>query len=78
MLTVLGDLPDVERELIGARTSDGRRRAKVRGVLLGRPPKLTRHQRGEAIHRRDKGEESMAEIGRSYNVSGWTIGRLNE
>jgi hypothetical protein len=39
-------------------------------------PKLTEHQCKEAIRRRDKGEESLAEIGRSYNVSGWTIGRL--
>ena len=33
-------------------------------------------QRKEAIRRRDKGEESLAEIGRSYNVSGWTIEQL--
>jgi D-isomer specific 2-hydroxyacid dehydrogenase, catalytic domain len=26
--------------------------------------------------RRDHGDETLAEIGRSYNVSGWTIGRL--
>ncbi len=25
---------------------------------------------------RDHGEETLAEIGRSYNVSGWTISRL--
>jgi hypothetical protein len=25
---------------------------------------------------RDHGEEALAEIGRSYNVSGWTISRL--
>lgn len=43
---------------------------------MGRPPKLTDHQRKEAIRRRDKGEETLAEIGRSYNVSGWTIARL--
>jgi hypothetical protein len=29
------------------------------------------HQKREAIRRRDKGKESLAEIGRSYNVSGW-------
>ena len=51
-------------------------RAKAKGVKLGRKPKLTEHQCKEAIRRRDKGEESLAEIGRSYNVSGWTIGRL--
>jgi len=38
--------------------------------------KLTPHQKREAIKRRDKGEETLADIGRSYNVSGWTIGRL--
>jgi hypothetical protein len=26
--------------------------------------------------RRDKGEETLAEIGRSYNLSDWTISRL--
>ena len=35
-----------------------------------------RHQRREAIKRRDHGEETLAEIGRSYNVSGWMISRL--
>jgi hypothetical protein len=43
---------------------------------MGRPPKLTPHQTKEAIRRRDRGEETLAEIGRSYNVSGWTIARL--
>jgi len=37
---------------------------------------LTPHQRKEAIKRRDQGEETLAEIGRSYNVSGATILRL--
>jgi hypothetical protein len=31
------------------------------------------HQRQEAIERRDAGEESLADIGRTYNVSGATI-----
>ena len=43
---------------------------------MGRKPKLTEHQRKEAIRRRAAGEETLAEIGRSYNVSGWTISRL--
>jgi hypothetical protein len=34
------------------------------------------HQKREAIRRRDHREETRAEIGRSYNVSGWTIARL--
>jgi hypothetical protein len=37
MLTVLGGLAEFERELIKARTGDGRARAKSRGVKFGRP-----------------------------------------
>ena len=76
MLTILGGLAEFERELIRARTGEGRARAKARGQSLGRPFKLTPHQRQEAMKRRDKGEETLAEIGRSYNVSGATISRL--
>jgi hypothetical protein len=43
---------------------------------MGRKPKLTNHQCKEAIRRRDKGNETLAEIGRSYHVSEWTIARL--
>ena len=45
MLTVLGGLAEFERQLIRARTGEGRARAKARGVHMGRPPKLTAHQR---------------------------------
>jgi DNA invertase Pin-like site-specific DNA recombinase len=76
MLTVLGGLAEFERELIRTRTSEGRSRAVARGQRMGRPPKLTPHQQREAIKRRELGEESLAEIGRSYNVSGATISRL--
>ncbi len=37
MLTVLGGLAEFERELIRARTSEGRARAKANGKSLGRP-----------------------------------------
>jgi DNA invertase Pin-like site-specific DNA recombinase len=76
MLTVLGGLSEFERDLIRARTTEGRERAKARGVKMGRPPKLIARQKKEAIKRRDHGDETLAEIGRSYNVSGWTIARL--
>ena len=75
MLTVLGGLAEFERELIRARTSEGRTRAKARGQSLGRPFKLTLHQRREALLRKDAGE-SMREIARSYAVSASTISRL--
>jgi len=75
MLTVLGGLAEFERELIKARTGEGRARAKAAGVHMGRPPKLTPHQRREAIARRDAGE-ALTDIARSYDVSHSTISRL--
>jgi DNA invertase Pin-like site-specific DNA recombinase len=75
MLTVLGGLAEFERELIRARTGEGRARAVERGRRMGRPPKLTPHQQREAIKRRESGEV-LTEIGRSYNVSAATISRL--
>ena len=75
MLTVLGGLAEFERELIRARTGEGRARAKARGKSLGRPFKLTAHQRQEALARREDGE-LLSEIARSYNVSSSTISRL--
>jgi DNA invertase Pin-like site-specific DNA recombinase len=75
MLTVLGGLAEFERELIRSRTGEGRERAKARGVVMGRKPKLTHHQRQEAVARREAGE-SLMDIGRSYAVSHSTISRL--
>jgi DNA invertase Pin-like site-specific DNA recombinase len=74
MLTVLGGLAEFERDLIRTRTGEGRARAVARGVKMG--PKLTPHQQQEAIRRRNRGVESLTEIGRSYNVSAATISRL--
>jgi DNA invertase Pin-like site-specific DNA recombinase len=76
ILTVLGGLAEFERHLIIHRTGEGRKRAKAHGVLFGRPPKLTPHQRREAIARRDVGDETLTDIARSYNVSHSTISRL--
>jgi DNA invertase Pin-like site-specific DNA recombinase len=75
MLTVLGGLAEFERELIRTRTGEGRERAKAKGVVMGRKPKLTPHQRREAIARREAGE-SLVDIGHSYGVSHSTISRL--
>jgi DNA invertase Pin-like site-specific DNA recombinase len=69
MLTVLGGLAEFERELIRARTGEGRKRAQARGVRFGRP------QRQEALARLAEGE-TQADIAGTYGVDGTTIGRL--
>jgi len=75
MLTILGGLAEFERELIRARTGEGRKRAKDRGVRFGRPRKMTPHQRQEALQRLAAGE-TYADVARTYNVDATTIGRL--
>jgi len=75
MLTVLGGLAEFERSLIAARTDDGRKRAKARGVKFGRPQKLTAHQRQEVLEKLAKGAV-QADLARSYGVGQATISRL--
>src|ERR1700730_16852797 len=74
MLTVLGGLAEVERDLIRARTGEGRERAKAGGVRRGLETKLAPHQQAEAIKRREAGEP-IREIARTYNVHNSTISR---
>ena len=71
----LGGLAEIARELIRARTGEGRTRAKERGVKFGRPAKLTAHQRREAMQRLADGAV-QADLARSYGVSQATISRL--
>jgi hypothetical protein len=63
----------VERVPASDLASEARGSARVSSVHRF---ELVDQRRCPATIRRDKGEESLAEIGRSYNVSGWTIGRL--
>jgi DNA invertase Pin-like site-specific DNA recombinase len=56
IVTVLGGLAAYERELIKARTGEGRKRAQANGVHFGPKFKLTLHQRKEAKARYDAGE----------------------
>jgi HNH endonuclease/Helix-turn-helix domain of resolvase len=68
------------RQKIGAYSAsqhirEGHAKARAKGVKLGRKPKLTHHQRLEALARRDAGE-TLVDIARSFNVSHSTISRL--
>lgn len=58
-----------------ARTDDGRKRAKARGVRFGRPRKLDQHQRQEALERLAKGE-TLVDVARTFGVDPTTIGQL--
>jgi len=48
--------------------------SKFSGRAARRSQQITRK---EAIKRRDHGDETLADIRRGYNVSGWTISRLS-
>jgi DNA invertase Pin-like site-specific DNA recombinase len=63
ILAVIGEF---ERSLIVTRTSEGRKRAMSNGVKFGRKPKLTPHQRKEALQRRAAGESEIA-IAKTFN-----------
>jgi DNA invertase Pin-like site-specific DNA recombinase len=75
LFDILGALAEFERSLIKSRTSEGRVKARANGIKFGRKPKLTHHQKLEAIKRRDHGE-TLADIAKTYNVDPTTIGRL--
>ena len=75
MTTILAGLATFERHLIKARTDEGVKAARARGVRFGRPPKLTPFQRQEAIQRLADGE-SQAGVARAYNVDPAAICRL--
>lgn len=75
MLTVLGGLAEFERELIKARTGDGRTRAKARGVKFGRRSVLSADQRAYIAKLRTEGE-SVRHIARIMSVSAATVGRV--
>jgi DNA invertase Pin-like site-specific DNA recombinase len=75
LVVVLGGVAEFERELILARTAEGRRLAVARGVRFGRRPKLSEAERLDAC-RRKKAREPIASIARDYNVCGATISRL--
>ena len=76
VLAMLGVAAKLERRRIKERTERGRSDAKAKGVKFGRKPKLTPHQRREAIRRRDRDGETLRSIARTYNVSAATISRL--
>jgi DNA invertase Pin-like site-specific DNA recombinase len=75
LFDIMGAIGEFERKMIVARTSEGRKLAKARGVHMGRPLKLSPYQRQEARRRREGGE-SLTAIAKTYGVAHTTIARL--
>ena len=79
MLTVLGGLAEFERELIRARTGEGRKRAQERGVRFGRPRKFDAPSEARgyraATGRRDAGRYRPILCGGCHDDRAAGIGR---
>ena len=75
ILTVLGGLAEFERELIRARTGEGRERAKARGQAHG-PPANAHGASAEALEALSEGTSTQADLARCFAVSQSTISRL--
>jgi DNA invertase Pin-like site-specific DNA recombinase len=71
---VLGGLAEFDRELIRARTTEGRVRAAAASVKMGRRPKLSSMQRQHPVELREAGK-SLQEIGEVLGVSHMTVWR---
>ena len=76
MLQMLGAFAEFERSMVKERTRMGLQAARERGGVGGRQPKLTSHQRAEAIKMVTNGDKSAAEVARLFRVHRSSISRL--
>jgi DNA invertase Pin-like site-specific DNA recombinase len=76
MLQMLGAFAEFERSMVRERTRLGLQAARERGRVGGRQPKLTSHQRAEAIKLVTTGAKSAAEVARLFRVHRSSISRL--
>lgn len=75
MLTMLGAVAEMERDLLVERTQAGLARAKQQGMELGRPAKTNDSQRLAIVAQHAKGA-SISELARTYEISRASIGRI--
>lgn len=68
MLTMLGAVAEMERDLLVERTHSGLERAKAEGKTLGRPAKTTDQQR-QAIKAAHGAGTSVSALAREYGIS---------
>jgi DNA invertase Pin-like site-specific DNA recombinase len=75
VLAIMGGISEFERSLIQARCQAGIDRAKARGTMFGRKPKLDAGERRKIAERFAKGD-AMAVLAREYDVSVPTVWRV--
>lgn len=76
MFNILGSIAEFERDLINARTEEGRKAARAKGVQFGRKAKLGDEQ-VEAVKADVKaGVLSMEAIGEKHGISRKTVYRI--
>jgi len=75
LVCILGGLAEFERELIRARTTEGRQRARAAGRHMGRPSKLSALERAEIRRLLSAGPVNRSALARRFQVSRTTIGR---
>ena len=76
MLQMLGAFAEFERSMIRERTRLGLLAAREKGRVGGRLPKLTAHQRTEAVKMVNSGDKTASEVARLFKVHRSTISRL--
>lgn len=76
LFNILGSIAEFERDLINARTAEGRIAAKAKGVKFGRKAKLTDEQVGEIKADVKAGQLSMQAIADKYSIARNSVYRL--
>lgn len=75
LFTVMCGIAEFERDFLIQRTKEGIAAARARGKRIGRPPKMTAGQIGEARRRIVVGKEPPAKVAADYGVAPWTLAR---
>jgi DNA invertase Pin-like site-specific DNA recombinase len=76
VMQMLGSFAEFERSMVRERTRAGLAAARDRGVKVGRPAKLSRHQQEEVIRAVRDGSKTAADAARLFGLHRSNITRL--
>ena len=76
VMQMLGSFAELERSMVRERTRAGLAAARDRGVKVGRPAKLSRHQQEEVIRTVRDGSKTAADAARLFGLHRSNIARL--